>query len=209
MKILAIGAHHDDIEIGCGGTLLKRVAQGDEIVILTVTDSAYFRSDNGFARTAESAEKESKEASEIIDARLISLRKPCLDLLNSEKLVHDILYIVEKEKPDMVFAHWGGDFHSDHMAVSQASIRACRLIPTILLYRSNWYSTENNFNANYFVDISNYFDRKIEAIKCYKSVLEAVNYSWVDFVTQQNKYQGAKIGVKAAECFSCLKLIEY
>jgi len=76
------------------------------------------------------------------------------------------------------------------------------------LYRSNWYLTEANFNGNYFVDISLYLNKKIEVIKTYKSVLDPINYSWIDFIKQQNQYEGSRIGVSAAECFHCIKTVE-
>ena len=62
MKILAIGAHSDDVEIGCGGTLLKWKDQGHDIVILTITDSEYTIPTNCFTRTVEVAKAEAEEA---------------------------------------------------------------------------------------------------------------------------------------------------
>ena len=80
---------------------------------------------------------------------------------------------------------------------------------TILQYRSNWYSTEEVFKENYFVDISDYLERKLEVIRVYKSVLALTEYSWIEFVEKQNQSIGLRLGVKAAEAFTCLKFTEW
>ena len=209
MKILAIGAHFDDVEIGCGGTLLKRVAQGDEIFILTITDSEYTLPNNEFCRPADIARAEAEIAAKMIGAELICLGKPSLNLLHNEEFSYEFDKVIKDINPDLILTHWGGDFHSDHAAVSLSSIRAARHSGTILMYRSNWYSTEDEFRGNYYVNISPYIEKKLEIIKVYKSVLEPVNYSWIDFIKKQNQYEGMKLGVSAAECFSCIKLVEW
>lgn len=209
LKILAIGAHADDVEIGCGGMLLKHVAMGDEVCILTITDSEYKVPNNGHSRSAEIAKKEANKAAALIGAKLICLDKPSLNLLHNEQFSYEFDTIINEVKPDIVLTHWGSDFHSDHAAVSMSSLRAARHVNEILLYRSNWYSTESEFNGNYYVNISEYVEKKIEVIGCYKSVLEPVDYSWLDFIRIQNEYEGLKIGAKAAECFSCIKTIKW
>lgn len=209
MNILAIGAHSDDVEIGCGGMLLKHATRGDKVFILTITDSEYTLPNNGFTRRAGVARQEAEEAAKMIGAELICLDKPSLHLLHSEEFSYEFDTVIQKIKPDIVLTHWGGDFHSDHAAVSLSSIRAARHIGTVLLYRSNWYNTEHEFRGDYYVNISDYLEKKLEVIKAYKSVLEPVNYSWIDFIRRQNQYEGMRIGVEAAECFSCIKYVEW
>jgi LmbE family N-acetylglucosaminyl deacetylase len=208
MNVLAIGAHSDDVEIGCGGTLLKRASQGDRVFILTITNSEYAVPGSNFGRTAEIVKSEAKEAAKIIGAEFICLDKPSLNLLHNEEFSYEFDSVIREVQPGIVLTHWGGDFHSDHAAVSLSSLRAARRVPRILLYRSNWYSTESEFRGNYYVDISAYLEKKIDLIKVYKSALEPVNYTWLDFIRKQNQYEGLKIGVEAAECFSCIKYVE-
>ena len=209
MRILAIGAHFDDVEIGCGGMLLKRqLEHHDSITILTVTSSEYTSTENGATRTPEVARKEAEEAAGSIGAELICMNKAPLTLIHTEQLAHELNRIVQDIAPDVVLTHWGGDFHSDHAAVSQSSVRAARHVETILLFRSNWYHTESKFKGNYYVDISSYLERKLEVIRLYDSVLKNVNYSWIDFISQQNRFMGLKVGVGAAENFRCIKYLE-
>jgi len=208
MKILAIGAHSDDVEIACGGSLMKWKEQGHDIFILTITDSEYTLPKNGFSRSAEVAKTEAEVAARMIGAELIFMDKPSLSLVHNEEFSLEFDKVLQRVNPDIVFTHWGGDIHSDHAAVSLSSIRASRHVEKILLYRSNWYSTEADFKKNYIVDISQYLEKKLEVIKVFKSVLEPVNYSWIDFIKSQNKYEGMKINAGAAESFSCIKYVD-
>lgn len=208
MKILAIGAHYDDVEIGCGGMLLKHATAGDDITILSITSSEYTHPNSHITRSNEIARKEAERAAEVIGAHLICLDKSPLQLLHNEAFSFEFDSVIQRVKPDMILTHWGGDFHSDHAAVSLSSVRAARRVGIILLYRSNWYSTETEFKGNYYVDISEYLDAKMDLLRIYKSVLEPVNYEWIDFILRQNQYEGMKIGVSAAECFSCIKYVE-
>lgn len=209
MKILAIGAHYDDVEIGCGGMLLKRAAQGDRITILTITNSEYTQPNSRFSRLGDVAKTEAEQAAQTIGAELICLHKTPLHLLHNEEFSYEFDRVIQQVEPDIVLTHWGGDFHSDHAAVSLSSVRASRHIGTVLLYRSNWYNTEAEFKGNYYVDISDFLERKLSLIRVYKSVLEPVKYSWIDFIRKQNEYEGLRIGVRAAECFSCIKFVEW
>lgn len=209
MNILAIGAHSDDVEIGCGGTLLKYAALGHRITILTITDSEYTLPVNGFNRPASVAKNEAKQAVDMIGAELMFMDKPSLQLLHSEAFAHEFDVVIKEVKPDVVFTHWSKDIHSDHVAVSLSTIRAARHVGTIHLYRSNWYATDEEFKGTHYVNISDFMDRKLEMIKCYKSVLEPVKYSWINFIRRQNEYDGMRIGVEAAECFQCIKSVEW
>ena len=209
MKVLAIGAHSDDVEIGCGGTLLKWANQGYKITILTITNSEYTSPNDGISRDAKAAKIEAEEAAKIIGAELICLDKPSLNLLHNEMFAYEFDKVIKHVEPDIILTHWGGDIHSDHAAVSLSSLRAARHIGTILMYRSNWYSSEEAFKGNYFVNISEYLERKLDVIKVYRSVLEPVNYSWIEFIKKQNQYEGMKIGVEAAEYFVCIKFVEW
>jgi|TARA_B100001964_G_scaffold44939_1_gene50018 LmbE family N-acetylglucosaminyl deacetylase len=209
MKVLAIGAHFDDVEIGCGGMLLKRVAQGDKVSILTITNSKYEKPHNNDSRYAEIARAEAQEAAKLIGAELTCLDKEPLNLVHNEGFSYEFDKVINRVEPDIVLTHWSGDFHSDHAAVALSSVRAARRVGTILQYRSNWYSTEELFNENYFVDISDYLERKLEVIRVYKSVLALTEYSWIEFVEKQNQSIGLRLGVKAAEAFTCLKFTEW
>lgn len=206
MKILAIGAHFDDIELGCGGTLLKHSERGDEIYLLVVTHSGYESSTKGLKREKAVARAEGERSARLLGATLICFDKEPITLVATEKLVLEIEEIVDRLKPDRVYTHRPSDSHADHAAVGFVSTRACRKCDEIFLYRSNWYIADNAQDDNYYSDISNYIEQKVELIKLFESEMKTVNYSWIEFVKKQNMASGSKVYVPYAETFRIVKM---
>jgi LmbE family N-acetylglucosaminyl deacetylase len=87
------------------------------------------------------------------------------------------------------------------------ALMAGRHVPKFLMYRSNYYDTEQPFRGNFFSDITDVMDRKIEVIKAHQSELERVRGKWVEFFTNQNSNDGQKIGVDYAECFEVVRYL--
>ena len=207
MKVMAIGAHFDDVELGCGGALLKHKENEDEILILVVTHSGYESAIKGVVREKEDALSEGKRSASYLGADLICLNKEPLIIMPNEMLVLEIADIVDAFKPDRVYTHRRDDHHGDHSAVGICSMRACRKCNEILLYRSSWYILDSVINDNYFVDISNFMDQKEKILKFFESEMIPTNYSWISFVKKQNAASGAKINTNFAETFYVTKLV--
>jgi LmbE family N-acetylglucosaminyl deacetylase len=206
MKVLAIGAHFDDVEIGCGGALLKHRDRGDEIHLIVVTHSGYESETKQFVRSREQARREGESSARFLNANLICCEKEPLILTPTEQLVLELESLVNSIKPDRIYTHQSTDCHADHAAVGYVSTRACRKCDEVFLYRSNWYIMENSRDDNYYVDISKYIDKKADLISLYESEMVTVNYSWLDFVKKQNGAAGAKVNVSYAETFCVMKL---
>ncbi|PWR72860.1 PIG-L deacetylase family protein [Methanospirillum lacunae] len=207
MKVLAIGAHADDVELGCGGTLLRHRNAGDEIYITVVTHSGYTSTNKNLVRHKETALEEGKRSASILKAQFLCLEKEPLVLVPNEKLVLELDEVINRIKPDRIYVHRSSDNHSDHAAVGYVAIRAARKCDSVFLYRSNWYIMDNGAEDKYYVDISDCIEQKKELIAVFESEMKAVNYSWIDFVIKQNSAAGAKIGVDYAETFQMVKMI--
>ena len=205
MNILAIGAHYDDVELGCSGTLVNHVNKGDKIPIIGVTDSAYTDPDGNPIRSAEIAFEEGKKAAEIIGAELICLNYETFFVPFNEDLTKTISSYIEKLSIDTVYCHWVHDLHRDHQYVAKSTIMASRHVPRVLMYRSNYYDTYDIFRGTFYSDISKSMDTKIEVIKAHQSELERVRHKWIDFVSRQNANDGQKNGIKYAECFEVIR----
>lgn len=205
MKVLAIGAHFDDVELGCGGTLLRHKKAGDDINVMVVTNSAYKSPTKGCSRSSVQAKKEGQMSAKYLNANLICCDKKPIVLIPTEKLVLEIENIVNKIKPDCVYTHQPNDSHADHATVGYVSMRACRKCDKVLLYRSNWYIMDNTQDDNYYVNISDYMDEKIKLIRFFDSEMKSTNYTWIDFVKKQNSASGAKVNVPYAETFHMVK----
>jgi LmbE family N-acetylglucosaminyl deacetylase len=207
MKVLAIGAHFDDVELGCGGTLLKHREHGDDIHILVVTHSEYENKSCNFIRSKAEAFSEGEKSAEILNAKLHCMNLEPLVLVPSEKLVLQIEALVNEIKPDRVYTHSSTDNHADHAAVGYVSVRACRKCNGIFLYRSNWYIIDVPDNDNYYVDITAQFPEKKNLLSLFQSEMRKCNNSWINFVEQQNKAAGLKIASGYAETFSVIKMV--
>lgn len=206
MRVLAIGAHFDDIELGCGGTLLKHRERGDDIYLLVATHSGYRSLTKNLIRLKEDARAEGEKSAKFLKAKLICCEKePCV-LIPTEQLVSEIEEIINEIKPDRVYTHQPDDSHADHAALGFISIRACRKCDEVFFYRSNWYIMDNAQGENYYVDISAHMEQKIILLNYFESEMKSVNYSWIDFVKKQNGAAGAKVGVEYAETFNAVKI---
>lgn len=206
MNVLAIGAHFDDIELGCGGALARHVDIGDNVFAYVATRSGFSNQYDYSVRSSQVALQEGQAAmgilgvSELICGSFETLEIEFVDSLNIE-----ILKIVEAKKIDLVYTHWSGDVHHDHQAVSRASLHSCRHVPRILMYRSNWYHTPHHFNGNFYVDITNYWESKERALQAHVSEMERTHNRWINFFRNEAENAGQKIGVGLAESFEVVK----
>lgn len=207
MKVLAIGAHFDDIELGCGGTLLRHRKQGDDLTLLVVTHSGYESKAKNFKRSKEEARREGEKSAEYLGAELICCNEEPLLLTPTEKLVLTIEEHIDEIKPDRVYTHLPTDPHADHAAIGFVSFRASRKCDQVLGYRSSWYITTNGHEERCFIDISPFIEEKKMLMKLFESEMKHVNYTWIDFVLKQNSAEGARIGVQYAETFQLVRMV--
>ncbi len=205
MNILAIGAHFDDVELGCGGSLIKHVEAGDKVIILVITHSDYADLYKVTQRTREQALIEGRNAAEIIGAELKH------GSLENKKVQYNwqLIEIIEKtiinNNIDLIYTHWLHDIHQDHSAIARATLTAGRHVPNILMYRSNWYASIHEFHGNFFQDISTVIKKKIEAVKAHKTEYIKRGDKWIDFFVNNNRNSGQQMGIEFAECFEIVK----
>lgn len=206
MNVLAIGAHFDDVELGCGGTLAKHKANGDHVFVYIATESGYRAPDQRVIRDNDVARREGEEAVRILGAdELICGRFKTFELEFIEALNTEILGIVESKKIEVVYTHWVGDIHHDHQALAKASLHSCRHVPRLLMYRSNWYHSPIDFRPSFFVDISDYWESKERAIRAHESEIARTHERWIAFFRNEAEAAGQRMGVKLAEVFEPVK----
>jgi len=205
MNVLAIGAHFDDIELGCAGTLAKHVANGDDVYAYVVTQSGFTNHKNIEVRSNEVATQEGEDAMKILGVKLIKGIFPTLKVEFTDELNLEIVKVVEIHKIDLVYSHWVGDVHHDHQAVAKASLHSCRHVPRQLMYRSNWYHSNIDFKGNFYVDISDFWELKKQSIEAHKSEMDRTGRKWIVFFNNEAKNAGQRINVEKAEVFETLK----
>lgn len=207
MKILAIGAHFDDVELGCGGTLVNHLNKGDDITILVVTKSGYISKTTNHIRESNVAYEEGKKSADLLQANLITGNFETLNLTASRELINYLCEQIQSINPQIVYTHYVGDQHLDHQAVAIASLIATRTVKKVLSYISNIYDTSPTFSPNYIVDISNTFERKMELIDCFESERDT-HMSWKKQLEVLNGMYGIKIGKEFAEPFQVIRIVE-
>ncbi len=206
MKILAIGAHFDDVELGCGGSLAAHAARGDEVYVYVATVSGFNNYQNQSVRSSTVARTEAEEAMQIIGAKQMfcgefkTLEVEFVDTLNIQ-----ILQLVDQLGIDQVYTHWAGDIHHDHQAVARASLHSCRHVKRLLMYRSNWYHSTVEFKCHFYVDITNYWNVKEAAIRAHQSEINRTGLNWINFFRNEAENAGQRIGVPLAEVFEVVK----
>mgnify|MGYP001257182574 CR=1 FL=1 len=206
MNVLAIGAHFDDIELGCGGAIAKHNAQGDKILLYVATDSGYTNYAREVIRKPEIARKEGELAGKILGVNdLICGNFVTNDLQFNDELVMSIRRIIDEYEIDTIYSHWNGDVHMDHQNVSKAALSAARHVKKVLMYRSNFYDSPSFFRGNFYVDISEFINKKVEAVKAHASEYERAGEIWLKFILNQNQNDGQKINAEYAECFEVVR----
>lgn len=160
MDILAIGAHPDDVELGCGGLLLKAVRNGHKVHILTLTRGA--ASGDPKQRT-----RELEKSAKFIGASKVRIGDfEDTNLTVSSGLIKYIEDFVDEVSPDLILTHFHGDIHHDHRAVSTATLEAARFNSNILAYE---IPLSRSFDPKVYYDISDVIDEKVELIRIFWS----------------------------------------
>lgn len=158
MEILAIGAHPDDIELGCGGLLIKAARNGHKVHMLSMTRGA----------AGGNSKKRVEELHR--SARFIGARNLWIDNFTDSKLhldselINHIEHFINKISPDIIFTHSKGDVHHDHRAVSDATMEAARFNSNVLCYE---IPLSKNFEPQVFYDITDVVDLKVELIEIF------------------------------------------
>lgn len=158
MNILAIGAHPDDVELGCGGVLLKAARNGHNVFLYTLTRGSASGDPNERL-------KELKYSANYIGVNIswIDNLEDTKLSLNSELISH-IEYIINKSRADIVYTHSPSDTHHDHRAVAAASIEAARLVSNVLSFE---IPVTKDFKPQVYYDISDIIEDKIRLINLF------------------------------------------
>lgn len=208
MKILAIGAHADDIEISCAGTLIKAQEKGHEVRVILMTKSDYKNYDGKVCRTKKQAISEAKES-----FRLMGIKKYIVFPFQTKAVPFDVRSVemidkeIDKYKPDVIITHWPHDSHQDHINTSKAVIAAARYSNSILFYEPVMPSgrSYHDFGREFYVDITENFLKKQETIKAHKSQHKKYGNAWLEAISAKDRERGFEIGTQYAEAFQVMR----
>jgi LmbE family N-acetylglucosaminyl deacetylase len=189
-RVLAIGAHPDDVEIGCGGALAKHHADYDVLHILTLSRGAA----GGDVNTRA---VEAQDAAALVGARLEMANLRDTFITDGAETISIIEAAIRELQPTHVYTHSLEDTHQDHRAVHAASLVAARGVPNVYCYQTPSSTVE--FTPQRFVDITHYIEQKIALIGAYKSQVDRMDSIQPDVILSTARYWGRFAGYVLAE----------
>ena len=229
VDILAIGAHPDDVELGCGGTLAKLILEGKKAAIVDLTQGELGTRGTNITRAQEAA-----SASEIlgISARE-NLKMKDGFILNSEEYQIQIVKMIRKYQPEIVLANAVDDRHPDHAKAAKLVSDACFLSGLVKIEteldgenQKQWrpkqvfhYIQWKHITPDFVIDISGFMEKKIEACLAYKTqfydpdskepMTPIATKDFLESLTYRAQDLGRLSGVEFAEGFTTEKLLAF
>lgn len=200
MNILAIGAHPDDIEYGCGGSLVKYRGKGHKIHLLVMTKGEM----GGISKVRR---KEQIVSAKLIGADVYWGGYKDTETRLDKSLINKIENVIKKVKPHFIFTPYFNDTHQDHRNVSQATLTATRYSQNVLFYEIT--TTVDFPPTSVFVDISDVLDRKLELLKAHRSQAFATRVAGLPILDSARScaaFRGFQNRVKYAEGFVPFRL---
>lgn len=226
VDVLAIGAHPDDVELGCGGTIAKLISEGKSVAIVDLTQGEL-----GTRGTNITRAEEAKNASKVlgISARE-NLKMKDGFLLNDEEHQMKIVKMIRKYQPEIVLANAIDDRHPDHAKAAKLVSDACFLSGLVKIETGKnqkaWrpkqvfhYIQWKHIKPDFVVDISDFMEKKIEACLAYKTqfynpkskepMTPIATKDFLDSLTYRAQDLGRLSGVQFAEGFTTEKLLAF
>lgn len=213
MRVLVFAPHNDDEILGVGGTMAKLAKIGHEVYVCEVTSG----SDK---ERVERIQREALAAHKIIGVRgTVFLGFPAVGLKHvpTVDLNSSIQAVVERVRPHVAFIPHKGDMHIDHVEVATSALVALRPVnnPQLraicayeTLSETEWNSStvDNAFIPNFWVDISDTINLKLEAMKCFESQLKDFPHPRsLKAIRSLSEFRGSSVCVKNAESFMLIR----
>ena len=227
VDILAIGVHPDDVELGCGGTILKQIALGYKVGIVDLTQGEL--GTNGTAKTRKKEAESARKYAGVVARENLKMADGFFENNKANKL--KLIKAIRKYQPDIVLANAITDRHPDHGRAALLIKEACFLAGLIKINTSvgkkkqdKWrprkvfhFIQDYHIEPDVVVDISGYMTKKIKLIQCYetqfhnskrKNISTPISSeNFVDTLTGRAIAHGRRIGADYGEGFTCEEYI--
>lgn len=220
-KVLIVAVHPDDETLGCGGTLLKHKAHGDEIHWMIATD---VKESEGFEK--ELIIRRDNEINKVTtmynfdSVHKLGLSTMKVDEYSMSELIGAITKVISDVKPSIIYLPFKGDVHSDHRKIFETAyactksfrypfVKKIYMIETLSETEFAPSTKEDSFIPNVFVDITEYIDKKLEIMKVFESeIAEHPFPRSIRNLKALATLRGATCGYEYAESFVLLKEIK-
>ena len=201
MNVLAIGAHPDDIEYGCGGMLAKYAEKGHAVYL-------FIASDGGLGGEPAVRRREQMDSAVIIGAREVFWGEyQDTEIPLNRELIVRLESVIRRVEPRMIFVNYPDDTHQDHRNLAQGTLSATRYVPNFLFYEG---PTTVNFTPNCFTDIEKVLDKKLACLEAHRSQVAKTNIedlTILELAVSCANFRGIQARVKYAEAFQSIRLL--
>ena len=201
MNILALGAHPDDIEYGCGGTFLKFARKGEKIYFMVLTRGEY-------GGDPEKRQKEQEKSMKFLGVKKIFWGGYIdTELPNEREIISHIDSVIGEINPKEVYVNYIDDIHQDHRMLAKCTLAATRYVKRVFFYEDY---TSNNFEPDIFVDIGDVLEEKQKLIQIYTSQVAKAYPTKLDMVESVKaiaNFRGFQGKVKYAEGFKAFRYL--
>lgn len=219
MKILVVSPHPDDETLGAGGSLLRYKSEGNKIYWLNITN---MKIEYGFCQ--KQIEKRQKEIERVIRAYNfddffdLGLCPAKLEQYESDSIIKKISTVISSIEPDTIILPYKSDVHSDHGIVFNWCYSCTkifrypyikRILAMEILSETDFALPEEKFAPNYFIDISDFLDMKIEILNMYDSEVSKHPFPRSNKgIKSLATLRGISAGTNYAEAFNAIKIID-
>jgi LmbE family N-acetylglucosaminyl deacetylase len=216
-RVLAVGAHPDDIEILCSGTLARYSQMGVKVSIAIATDGTAGHMLIPPTELATIRREEAVRAASLINAQVHPLNYADELLFDDHETRLGFVDVIRETKPDLILTHDPEDYHPDHRATSRLVFNASfvaglpnvktkypahALTPPLVYFDT---LTGTNFVPTEYVDVTQTYALKREMLQCHTSQLkwlkEHDSIDVLEFIDTMGRFRGLQCGVKYAEAF--------
>jgi LmbE family N-acetylglucosaminyl deacetylase len=192
VNVLAVGAHPDDIELGCGGALLAHKERGDRLGLLVMTTG-----EQG-PQASRSRVLEQEDAAAILGAELLWGGFEDGAVPEGRVAIDAVQEAARGLGADVVYTHAPRDTHQDHRATAVATLAACRRLSRVLMYEA---PTSVGFTPAVFVDLAGLVEPKVDLLRAHVSQVLKNGLVDLEAVEAQARYRGFQARLRQAEAF--------
>lgn len=218
--VLVVAAHTDDEALGCGGTIARHVANGDDVHLLFMTDGVSSR--EMVEEDAVERLSAAQQAAAILGVKSstnLNFPDNSMDVLPLLDIVKEVETSITAIQPEIIYTHHIGDLNVDHQVTHKAVMTACRPQPNFcvksiyafeVLSSTEWQTPGlMTFLPTVFIDITDYLSTKIKASEAYSEEMREVPHSrTIDHIRLLAQHRGYCVGIQAAEAFMLVREIK-
>lgn len=220
-SILVIASHADDETIGCAGTILRHISEGDEVSMITMTNGTSARA-NSTKRDLDLRKKNAKAAISYLGINWIAegnFPDNSMDTVPLLSIIHFLEKEIDQINPDIIYTHSLSDLNIDHKITAHAVLTTFRPEPESTFSEIRLFEVPSstdfsvpqmagNFEPNLFIDIEKYWEGKMKALQYYKDEIKPYPHSRsLRKIENLAELRGGQSGLVKAEAFEVIRKI--